>query len=92
MRLDARNGDAGWLVWHVPTCRRMRGVVSVDSDLLEVETYIRPNQFINGVLATAYERFARIVVLDVAKVVLLDPVPDAELELREAATVGLNWG
>lgn len=30
MRLDARNGDCGWQVWHVPRARRMQHVVWVD--------------------------------------------------------------
>lgn len=95
MRLDARAGDAGWHVWHVPRARRMQHVIWVDDALAQWAGWeAKPKDW--QLLQAGFEgppvhQMKRIRIVPAARVVLLDPVEDGDaadagVEHREAAT------
>lgn len=75
MRLDAREGDGGYYVFHVPTCRPVPDVLWVDDETRQyfvVAAYLMASDVYVGEVETA----ERIIIDQQRKLVLIDPVDD----------------
>ena len=70
MRLDARNGDTGWYVWHVGQARHVENAVWVDDDLARWAD--RPRLPVDPEIAE--HQAQRIAILPSRRLVLIDPV------------------
>lgn len=80
MRLDARKGDGGWHVWHVPRARRMKHVIWVDDGLAQWGGWeAAPPSWLllqTGLNGPPVHQMKRIRIMPAARVVLLDPLDD----------------
>jgi hypothetical protein len=96
MRLDARAGDTGWDVWHVPTCRQVRYCVWVDDDAAQYGAWESVEQmqraiFVPSMLFGIFGSLSdqpeppthqakRITIHADRRLVLIDPIEDEEPE------------
>jgi hypothetical protein len=85
MRLDARKGDLGWLVWDSRRCERVRHCAWVDDQTSEYGIYAMPRKFIDGRLFVNEYRAERIAIISTSRLILIDPIADEELDLIEVA-------
>ncbi len=76
-----------WLVWHVPTCRQVKGVLWVDADERTYCRHLIPVRLEGFEIATRVERARQITVNVDAALILIDPVDDSTSEPRIAVTL-----
>lgn len=76
MRLDARDGDGGYWVFHVPTCKPIRDVLWVDDVSLEYFV-VHGYMVMSNVYYGENHKAEKSIVIDKRrKIVLIDPVDD----------------
>lgn len=80
MRLDARKGDVQWSVWHVPSCRPVKGCVWIDDATATAGFYTRPFVRCGDSFEIRTEQYERIRIVTDLRLVLIDPVDDQETE------------
>ena len=83
MRLDARNGDRFWDVWHVRECRKIEMCVFVDDQTCTWGEY--PGRFemmthaaIYGDLPVIEHQAKSIRIIPARRLVLIDPIDDCD--------------
>lgn len=87
MRLDARNGDFGWAVFHVEWVRELRCVVWVDTDLNQWGGLGRP-LVVEGRANVVTRNARRIEIYPDRRLVLINPIEDADANRAHDAEVG----
>lgn len=96
MRLDARRGDIGWHVWHVPRCELVRYCVWVDDATAQYGAWESSRAHIDALIAVCGIRLAgdkrrpspeppthqarRITIHAERRLVLIDPIEDEDHE------------
>lgn len=77
MRLDARDGDTGWTVWHVEECRSVPDVLWVDDETARFCTIIIAfPHFLEQI-----HQAKKILIYTSRKLVLINPIADEETEV-----------
>jgi hypothetical protein len=81
MRLIAgKTGGIFYTVFHVPTCKILKGVIWVDDVTAEWVQHVQPLHPVHGALLTSMHQAERIYINTENKVVLIDPI---QFSLRE---------
>lgn len=95
MRLDAANGDTGYKVWHCELMRDLGNVTRWVDDSIPAWGELDRSEVamsiarVSGVLSTVTRPAKRILIDLVAKLVLINPVPDEPAEeAAESSSTG----
>jgi hypothetical protein len=86
MRIDARNGDTHWDVFHVPTCKQVKYCVWVDDQTAQYGAWQDLDQvraaYMGGLAdgGPPVHQASRILIVPDTRVVLIDPIEDDEPE------------
>ena len=90
-RPDTAQLRSQWLVWHVPTCRRMERVLWVDDELALVATVSFPDRFdARGQIVYEVHQHRRVVIAADVSTVFVDPVDDDPPALERPARVAVE--
>ena len=94
MRLDARRGHYdGWTVYHATRCEVLDHVVWVDDCTMQWCQYEVPYRVVGDEVASRVYDAERIVIIPARRLVLIDPVADAddnEIDVLVAAPVPMG--
>lgn len=83
MRLDSRKGDTNWRVYHARRCVVLRNVVWVDDETCQWCQYDDPPRVVGLDVASTVHQADRIVIDPSRRLIVIDPVEDAEDEQIE---------
>jgi|JI10StandDraft_1071094.scaffolds.fasta_scaffold3074644_2 hypothetical protein len=80
MRIDARAGDTGWCVFHVPQAGVLKYVIWVDDETAMWCEFAHPLRLdrATGSAATITHQAKAIRIIPADRLVLIDPVDDSE--------------
>lgn len=78
MRLDARNGDTGWNVYHAEFCSSVPNVLWIDDKLALWCDYAYPLVAINGQLLTEVHAAKRIRIIASSRLAIINPIEDED--------------